>query len=268
LLVDGIKKIDMSKKGFFFFFILYSIQVMGGDNVLLKNGKQSFLPGEELLYMFSYGFIHGGNASIKLFSTQYNENTVYHAKLVAKTHGITDKIYRIEDIYESFFDTGSCLPYKSIRNIKEGNYRYYNEVFFSQQDCTLVSQTSGKFKVPAYIHDILSSLFYLRRMNIDKFRKGEVINITTYFGDEVFPFPLRYRGKEIVKTKIGKVECYRFDPVVEVGRVFESEDDMTFWITADNNQVPIKIRMALIVGAVYCDLIEYKNIVQNFQVIE
>jgi hypothetical protein len=105
-------------------------------------------------------------------------------------------------------------------------------------------------------------------MNIDKFKKGEVINVTTYFGDEVFPFPLRYRGKEIVKTEIGKVECYRFDPVVEVGRVFESEDDMTFWITADKNQIPIKIRMDMVVGAVYCDLIEYKNIVQGFRIID
>lgn len=257
----------MNKIVIVFCLILFSLSAIGGGNILIKNGKSSFKPGEELLYMFSYGFIHGGSASIKLYSTEYNQTPVYHAKLVAKTIGITDKIYRIEDTYESFFDTSSCLPLKSIRDIKEGNYRYYNEVYFSQQDCTIVSQKSGKYKVPAYIHDILSSLFYLRRMNIDKFKKGEVINITTYFGDEVFPFPLRFRGKEIVETKIGNVECYRFDPVVEVGRVFESEDDMTFWITADRNQIPIKIRMKLIVGSVYCDLIEYKNIVQNFKVL-
>jgi hypothetical protein len=259
----------MFKKIILFSLILiFNIHLFGGGNVLLKNGKSSFKSGEELLYMFSYGFIHGGSASIKLYSSQLNQTPVFHAKLVAKTIGITDKIYRIEDTYESYFDTSTCLPYKSIRDIKEGSYRYYNEVFFSQQDCTLISQKSGKAKVPAYIHDILSSLFYLRRMNIDKFNKGEVINITTYFGDEVFPFPLRYRGKEIVDTKIGKMECYRFDPVVEVGRVFESEDDMTFWITADQNQIPIKIKMKLIVGSVYCDLIEYKNIVQAFKIIK
>jgi hypothetical protein len=258
----------MIKKGLVFILILFNVHVIGGGNILLKNGKPSFKSGEELLYMLSYGFIHGGTASITLYSGQYDRTPVYHAKMVAKTVGLTDKIYRIEDIYESFFDTSSCLPYKSIRNIKEGNYRYYNEVLFSQPDCTLVSQKSGKIKVPAYIHDILSSLFYLRRMNIDKFKKGDVINITTYFGDEIFPFPLRFRGKEIVKTKIGKIECYRFDPVVEVGRVFESEDDMTFWVTADKNQIPIKIRMQLVVGSVYCDLIEYKNIVQNFKILE
>jgi hypothetical protein len=185
--------LDMIRTGVFFLSTFLCLQVFCGDNILLKNGRQSFKDGEELLYLFSYGFIHGGSASIKVYSASLNENSVYHAKLVAKTVGLTDKIYRIEDIYESYFDTGNCLPFKSIRNIKEGNYKDYNEVFFSQQDCTIVSQKSGKTKVPANIHDILSSLFYLRRMNIDKFKKGEVINITTYFGDEVFPFPLRYR---------------------------------------------------------------------------
>ena len=97
----------MTKKGLYFIFILISLHVFGGENVLLKNGKPSFKSGEELLYIFSYGFINGGSASIKLYSSQYNQTPVYHAKLVAKTIGITDKIYKIEDIYESYFDTAS-----------------------------------------------------------------------------------------------------------------------------------------------------------------
>jgi hypothetical protein len=241
---------------------------LGSENGLPQLNVSSYRQGESLLYSLSYGFIHGGNASINLEQTDYSDKKVYHAKLVAKTVGIADKLFQIEDIYESFFDTNSCLPYKSIRNVSEGKYKDYSEVFFTQKDCTIYSQKSGKIKVPPNILDIVSSLFYLRNMNIGKFKKNEVITFITYFGDEVFPFPLRYRGKEIIKTKIGKIECYRFDPVVEVGRIFESEDDMTFWISADKNQVPIKIRMELVVGAVYCDLIEYKNILQDFQILK
>jgi hypothetical protein len=257
------------KKYFFLFPIIsFFSLVKGADNELPQLSLNSFKQGEELLYALSYGFLHGGDASIKVGMTDLNDKKVYHAKLVAKTVGLTDKIFRIEDIYESFFDLNSGLPYKSIRNITEGNYKYYDEVLFTQQDCTIYSQKSGKLKVPPNILDIVSSLFYLRKMQIGDLKIGEKINFVTYFGDEVFPFPLRYRGKEIVKTKIGKIECYRFDPVVEVGRIFKTEDDMTFWITADTNQIPIKIRMELIVGAVYCDLIEYKNIMQEFQILK
>jgi hypothetical protein len=251
-----------------FLLALIHFSGFGSDNTLYQLNSSGYKQGEELVYMLSYGFIHGGNASIKLGMTEYQNKKVFHAKLVAKTIGITDKIFRIEDIYESYFDTNTCLPYKSVRNIREGNYKYYDEVIFMQRDCTIYSQKSGKLKVPPNILDIVSSLFYLRRMNIEKFKKNEVITFVTYFGDEIFPFPLRFRGKEIIKTKLGLIECYRFDPVVEVGRIFESEDDMTFWITADKNQIPIKIRMELVVGAVYCDLIEYKNILQDFRLLE
>jgi hypothetical protein len=249
-------------------FALIQFSGLSPEKGILQPNTVSYKQGEELLYMLSYGPIHGGNASIKLELSQYDNKNVYHAKLVAKTIGITDRLFRIEDIYESYFDSNTCLPYKSIRNIREANYKYYDEVIFTQKDCTIYSQKSGKLKVPPNILDIVSSLFYLRRMQIEKFKKDEVITFVTYFGDEIFPFPLRFRGKEIIKTKIGKIECYRFDPVVEVGRIFESEDDMTFWITADKNQIPIKIRMELVVGAVYCDLIEYKNILKEFKILE
>ena len=253
--------------------VLYLIHIShtacyASENGLPQLNNSSYKQGESLLYSLSYGFIHGGNASIDLGLSDYSDKKVYHAKLVAKTVGLSDKLFRIEDIYESYFDTNSCLPYKAIRNIKEGNYKDYSEVFFTQKDCTIFSKKSGKIKVPPNILDIVSSLFYLRNMNIGNFKKDEVITFITYFGDEVFPFPLRFRGKEIIKAKIGKIECYRFDPVVEVGRIFESEDDMTFWITADKNQIPVKIRMELVVGAVYCDLIDYKNILHDFQVIK
>jgi hypothetical protein len=227
--------------------------------------NKSFQNGEELIYSLNYGPIHGGNGSMALSLTEYNDKPVFHARIVAKSVGITDLIYKIEDIYESYFDTVTCLPYKSIRNISEGGYKYYNEVYFSHKDSSLFSQKGGTFKVPPNILDIVSSLFCLRSMDLDTLQKGEVIRFITFFGDEIFPFPLRYRGKEIIKTKLGKFECHRFDPVVEVGRVFESEDDMTFWITADQNLIPLRVRLKLIVGSVYCDLISYKNLVAEMK---
>jgi hypothetical protein len=51
--------------------------------------------------------------------------------------------------------------------------------------------------------------------------------VVTFWDDEIYPFHLRYKGKEVIKTKYGKIRCHRFDPIVEPGRVFKSEDDMS-----------------------------------------
>jgi hypothetical protein len=252
--------------------ILISASGFGGNDVMHQSNsgtkKKTFQHGEELVYTLYYGFIHGGNGSITLCDTQYNDKRVYHAKVVAKSVGITDMIYKIEDIYESYFDTLTCLPYKSVRNISEGGYRDYDEVYFAQKDSSIFSKKGGTIKVPSDILDIVSSLFSLRSMDLDTLQKGDVLRFITFFGDEIFPFNLRYRGKEVIKTKLGKYECHRFDPVVEVGRVFETKDDMTFWITADHNLIPLRVRMKIIIGSLYCDLVSYKNLANNFQPIK
>lgn len=219
-----------------------------------------FNNGEELIYSLRYGPIHGGVATLSLNLTDYNNNEVFHARVHARTVGLTDKLFDVEDIYESYFDIKSGLPYKAIRDISEDGYKFYNEVYFAHDKGLLTSQKSGEYEVPSDILDVVSSLYYLRKMNLDTLKNGDVIPIITFFGDEIFPFPLRYRGIEKVKTKLGKFKCHRFDPVVEAGRVFKTEDDMIMWLSADENMVPIRIKLDMIVGSVKCDLVKHKNL--------
>ncbi|MGD2033742.1 MAG: DUF3108 domain-containing protein [Bacteroidales bacterium] len=250
-----------------FVYILLTGILLGfdpGNNNRDKNQNEgrfsTFKEGEELEYTLKYGLIHGGDAKMSLNLVDYQDKKVYHARMHAKSAGITDKLFRVEDIYESYFDTGTCLPYKAVRNISEGGYKFYNEVYFSHSEGKLVSRKSGEYDVPPDILDVVSSLYYLRKKNLDTLKNGDVIPITTFFGDEIFPFPLRYKGIETVKTKLGKYKCHRFDPVVETGRIFNSEDDMTVWISADENMVPIRVKFDMIVGSLKCDLTKFKNL--------
>ncbi|MBN2350839.1 MAG: DUF3108 domain-containing protein [Bacteroidales bacterium] len=228
----------------------------------------SYKAGEVLTYSMRYGPIHGGDAVLTLTQTVFKNKEVYHAKVLAKTVGITDKIFNVKDIYESVFDPVSGLPYKSVRDIREGGYTYYNEVYFYHSEKKVFSKKSGYFEVPEDILDMVSSLYYIRDLDFSKIKKGDVIEVVTFFGDEIFPFVLRFNGTETIKTSLGKFVCYRIDPVVETGRVFKSEDDMTMWFTADENLVPIRVKFNLIVGSVKCDLEKYENLKFNLQKVD
>jgi hypothetical protein len=177
-----------------------------------------------------------------------------------KTAGLTDKLFKVRDYFESYFDMETGMPYKAIRNVREGGYRAYNEVMFYHEDSLVISQKSGEFKVPPTIVDMVSALYILRNTDISGLQPGDSIQVVTFFDDEIFPFPLRYKGRETVSIKIGTFECHRFDPVVEPGRIFKSDDDMRFWMSADKNKIPIRIEFELIVGAVRIDLVDYKNL--------
>src|SRR4030042_2531366 len=230
----------------------------------LKKFK-SYHSGEQLRYTIRYGFVHGGEASTTLKLLDYDGKTLFHARVLAQSTGIADKLFSVTDIYESYFDPHTCLPHKTIRNIKEGNYRYYNEVFYKHEDSTLYSQRSDSiFKVPANILDMVSTLYYIRSIDLEKLNKGDAIEVITFFSDEIFPFKIRYSGKEEVKTKFGKVNCFRFDPVVEPGRIFKSEDDMTIWISDDENFLPVLVKFDMLVGSIKCELDGFTNLKYEF----
>ena len=147
------------------------------------------------------------------------------------------------------------LPYKLIRDVKEGNYKKHEEALFNRKSNTAYSlRNDTTLDVPPDILDMVSLLYFIRSIDYSQVKPGDVIKTVTYFDDEIFPFEIRYKGKEEVKTKFGKIRCHRFDPVVEPGRMFESEDDMQIWLSDDKNVIPIKVRFDLLVGSLRMEL--------------
>ena len=228
-------------------------QVSNGENTRYQNG-------ENLKYLIHFGFLKGGIASVVLEKEIYEGQNVYHSRMMAKTTGIVDVLYKVLDIYECYFSIENGLPIKSLRNISEGRYKYYNEIDFNREDNIVESKKSGPHEVPDNILDMVSTFYLIRRLDYDTLKVGDVIKVNTFFDDEIFPFDIRFRGTETIRTKLGKFDCYKFVPFVEPGRIFESEDDMTIWVSRDSNSVPIRIKFDLIVGSVKCDLIEYSGL--------
>ncbi|MCK9411354.1 MAG: DUF3108 domain-containing protein [Prolixibacteraceae bacterium] len=220
-----------------------------------------FSSGEKLTYQVKYGFIVGGFTTFTLSDTIYKNKPVFHAMAIGQTSGIANMIYGVKDIYESWFDKENTLPYKQIRNIKEGRYTQYNEVIYNRRDNTVQSKSSGEHQVPEKILDLCSTFYYIRRVDFSKMTEGDILFVNMYFGDEVFPFHLRYIGRETIRTKNGKMNCIKIRPIVEVGRMFETKDDMTIWFSDDDKCIPVLVRMELrIVGAVILKLVKYENV--------
>ena len=73
----------------------------------------------------------------------------------------------------------------------------------------------------------------------------------------MYPAKIKYLGKEIIKTRRGKFRCLKFAPVVQEGRVFNSEEDLTVWITDDANKIPIMARANLKVGSMKMHLVDW-----------
>jgi hypothetical protein len=248
------------KQLFILFFLSLSFGVYGQFKEHVNRDK-SFRDGENLLYLVKFGPIVGGNASLVLKQEYYNNKSVFHARGEAKTVGLAEKLYSVKDVFESFFDMHTILPYKAVRDVKEGNYRKHEEAIFNHTGNTVYSTRKDTVvTIPQNTLDMMSLLYYIRSIDLYNMKNGDVLRTVTFFDEELFPFDIRFKGTEVIKTKYGKIRCYRFDPVVEPGRMFESEDDMTIWISADRNLIPIKVKFNLVVGSLHMELSEYSNL--------
>jgi len=240
-------------------------------SLLLSSGSTSqpvsYKPGEQINYTIHYGLITGGLASLELNSEILDGKEIWHSKLVARTTGVADAVYKVLDVYESYIDPANELPVKSVRNIREGRYRKYNVVLFDHKtradSAILTSDLTGIHIAQKGIHDILSCFYYFRNhiLPVDSNLKvGELITITTWFTDELYPIRLRYIGTDEVKTKAGKINCLKFNPVTETGRLFKTEEDVSFWFSADKNFLPVKIRFNIFVGAFTIEMTSYEGL--------
>lgn len=227
----------------------------------------SYQPGEKVNYVVHYGVLTGGIATLELKTDTFNGKEVWYSSIVARTTGMADAVFKVLDIYESFMDPQTELPVKSVRNIREGRYRKYNEVLFdhnSRSDSAILnSDLTGIHIAPQGIHDILSCFYWFRNHifpSMDKINKGEVITVLTWFTDELYPIRLKYIGTDEVKTKVGRIKCYKFNPVTETGRLFKTEEDVSFWFSADKNFLPVKIRFDIFVGAFSVEIVSYEGL--------
>jgi len=231
--------------------------------------ESAYQAGESFKFRISYGLINAGEATLNLTATTYNGKNVYHAKGYGYTTGITKKLFKVEDDYQSFFDKETGKPYRFIRKIDEGGYKKNQEGFFDQTKKTVLvkdykNKNENTFNTTSNAQDIVSSFYHLRNHpDVNSLKKGETIQIDMFFDDEIYKFKLKYLGKEKIKTKFGKINALKFRPYVQSGRVFKEDESLTVWVSDDDNKVPLKIQASLLVGSLKAELINYSGLKHN-----
>jgi hypothetical protein len=223
----------------------------------------AFAAGEQITFTVFYAvaglYVNAGTASFNNTLERFNGKPVYHVVGDGKTNPSYDWIFKVRDRYESFIDTASIQPLKFIRNVQEGDHKQYENITFNHVSNTAIT-TNGVYKVPNCVQDVLSSIYYARNINFNKYKPGDRIPFNMFLDNEVFNMYIRYLGKEEVKTKYGKFRAIKFKPLLLKGTIFEGGEKMTVWVSDDENKIPVRIESPITVGSVKVDMMGYKNL--------
>jgi hypothetical protein len=234
----------------------------------------AFEPGEWLKFRVHYGFLNASYATLHVKNNMVDSIPVYHVVGKGKTTGFASIFFKVDDTYESYFDKEDGKPYRFVRKLYEGGYTKDVEINFDHKKevAVLNDKKNNKklnFTLQDSVQDLISAFYYLRNnYEFEDLVLGEALELKVLYDDDgIYRFKLKYLGKEILKTKFGKVECLKFQPLVQSGRVFKEQESLALWVSNDSNKIPIRIKAELTVGAISADLDGYNGLKHQFKII-
>lgn len=236
-------------------------------NYAIKNS--TFKAGEFLTYRLHYGLLNGGYPTIEISDKFYafDGKTCNKIEVNGKSTGAVNKLFNIKDTWMSYVDTTTLLPKYAYRNISEGDYKLVERTYLNRGKGTIKvdkEKNSGKstkvYTIQEGVHDIVSGFFYYRNIDYSKKSPGDKITIKAFFEDELYTLNVVYKGLVEMKTPFGKINAYKLAPEVPDNDLFNGDDSVLFYLSADKNRIPLKIKANMFVGSVELDLSKYENL--------
>src|SRR5688572_16063646 len=232
----------------------------------------SFSKGEVLEYKMSYGFFTVGKGSTRIDKQYYKVNSrdCFKVDVFGKTVGMVDWVADVDDQWGAYIDTAALVPHLAYRKIREGKYKKDEVISFDHSkgkiEAKVFNHKTGKFKEPKYyeaplqVRDLISGFMYLRTQDLSKVKPGDTVVITGFFEDTFYKLKVVYKGRDVIKTKAGKIRALVFKPHMPENSLFKGKDSITAWFSDDKNRIPIKVSADMFIGSAGVELTSYKGL--------
>ncbi len=222
--------------------------------------QTAFGVGERLVFDVNYGFITAGEATMAV--TGYDSiagRRCYRIEFSVNSLPSFSWIYRVEDRYLTFIDAEAIVPWRFEQHIREGNYRRDFVAEFNQY--RHIARTSGgEYKIPPYVHDIMSAFYYARTMDYSQSKPGDVYTLYNFYKDTSHELGVKFLGRQELEVEAGTFQTIVVEPMVKEGGLFKSEGRIVIWLSDDGVKIPVRVNTKVIIGSIDTELREYSGL--------
>lgn len=201
-----------------------------------------------------------GWASVSLDTVRFNGQKAFHCAVYGRTTRLYDLFFKVREDFQSWFTCDGLRPLKFTRNTFEGKYEARNAYAYMWDgaDSTYIAadvftSSNGyrteRLPLNRCTYD-LPSLFYMaRNLDMDKIVPDVKYPMTFAIDDDVYNVYFIFRGRETKKVKgFGTVRTMKFSAKLLSGNVFTGEEDLSVWISDDENRIPVLFEAPILVG--------------------
>lgn len=217
--------------------------------------------GERLDYKVGYKFITAGTGSfyIKKDPITINGRKAYDVNFYVKSLPSLEWIYKVRDTYSTALDISGIFPWKFEQHIREGSYSRDFKAEFDQKK-NIAKTSEGEYKIPEYVNDIVSALYFVRTWDLTKMKKDSIAFLKNFYKDSTYSLGIKMLGKQTIEVEAGKFRCYVVEPLVQEGGLFKNDGNIVVWLTADDRKIPVKVATKILIGYVGAELTKYSGV--------
>ena len=232
-----------------------------------------FAPGEELTYE---GKIRKWLPTIAIADMTFTVSQPGSAgdlivRAEARSKGTLLKMFRFSFLQEieSTFGAGDARV-KSTRkhDVQKDRIRDSEAVFDYKDSRVTYVETDPKepMRPPRKIaseiggdtYDMVSAIYRVRSLPL---AVGSTFRLSVSDSGLVYDVPVKVTAREMQRTVLGKVMCFRIEPqVFGPGRLIEREGSMIIWMTDDRRRVPVRSQVNSPIGRIEIKLQAARNL--------
>lgn len=235
-------------------------------NTAFKSGE--FL-SYNLYYNWKFVWVKAGTASFSTVQSVYNGRQAYRGSLITRGSERVDNMFVLRDTLLCYTTT-DLEPLYYRKGAREGSRYTVDELFYSYGDgrCNIRQHRQhgngthswNRLSYSDCVYDMMSIFMRARSFNSGTWKKGYAVDFPMADGNNRYPAKLRYEGKENIKADNGHTyRCLKLSYLEnDGGKGFKKIVD--FFITDDDNHVPVRLDMHLRFGSAKAFLVGMKGL--------
>lgn len=223
----------------------------------------AFRSGERMDFILHYkwGSINTdvGTATVTLDSLTFNGQKAFKCTASGRTKKFFDVFFKVRENFSSWFTREGMRPLKFTRDTYEGGYEARNTYLYEWDAAepyiaadvytSKMGQKSMQLPLTPCTYDLPALFFFARNMDVENVEPGKRYPMTFAIDEEIYNVYFILHGRETIKVKgLGTVNTIRFAAKLLEGEVFKGEEDMTIWVSDDENRLPVYFEAPLRVG--------------------
>jgi len=225
--------------------------IFSNTNILQNNSpvSQKFI-GELLVFKMKYL-----NLSVATLNFENIDTTqkYYNLKVYARSTQSASLLFKLDNVYETYFDTSNFLPTKAVKKIRQKNIQHELIINYHHQQNIAFINDSVKWSIPGDCFDYFSMLYFLRTRELNP---GDTIHFhldSEYLISKVKAVVLP--DQEVIRVPAGefnsikaklKITALTHEPRpwktdLLTNRLAAPGSELLIWFSDDPYRLPLKI---------------------------